>query len=122
MIFGFHWALLLTGLLSIFFLGDALVSAIGPKPMRESFVKWGFPGWWHLVNAAVCLAIGVLLLVPALRPFGFVLGALECLAIFATLIRNKEPGHLPPSVFLLGLLCVAYWGLYGFDIATAGSF
>jgi hypothetical protein len=122
MIFGFHWALLLTGLLSIFFLGDALVSAIGPKPMRESFVKWGFPGWWHLVNAAVCLAVGVMLLVPALRPLGFALGALECFAIFATLIRNKEPGHLPPSVFLLGLLCVAYWGLYGFGLAAAGSF
>lgn len=122
MIYGFHWALLLTGLLSIFFLGDALVSAIGPKPMRESFMKWGFPGWWHLVNAAVCLTVGILLLVPGLRPLGFALGALECLAIFVTLIRAKEPGHLPPSVFLLCLLCVAYWGLYGFSLATAGTF
>lgn len=122
MIFGFHWALLLTGILSIFFLGDAVVSAIGPKPMRESFIKWGFPGWWHLVNAAVCLAVGIMLLVPALRSFGFALGALECFAIFATLIRNREPGHLPPSVFLLGLLWVAYWGLYGAGLNTSGSF
>jgi hypothetical protein len=122
MILGFHWALLLTGLLGIFFLGDGVVSAIGPKPMRDSFVKWGFPGWWHLVNAAVCLATGVFLLIPALRPLGFALGALECFAIFATLIRNKEPGHLPPSVFLLGLLCAAYWGLYGLALSPMGSF
>ncbi|KKB80840.1 hypothetical protein VW35_01155 [Devosia soli] len=121
MIFGFHWALILVGVLSIFFIGDAVVSAIGPKPMRESFVKWGFPGWWHLVNAAVCLAVGLLLLVPTLRPFGLLLGALECLAIFATLIRAREPGHLPPSVFLLGLICVAYWGLYGFALPSVAA-
>ena len=121
MIFGFHWAQVLVGILGVFFLGDGVVSAIGPKPMRESFVKWGFPAWWHLVNAAVCLTTGVLLLIPGLQPFGLILGALECFAIFATLIRNNEAAHLPPSVILLALILVAYWGLYGFALPGAGT-
>jgi hypothetical protein len=120
MIFGLTWAMLLTFFLSFFFFADGIVSAIGPRPMRESFVRWGFPDWWHLVNAAVCLVIGVLLLVPALRPFGFMVGALECFAIFAVLIRSNEPSHLPPSVFLLGLLVTGYWGLYGFALPPLG--
>jgi hypothetical protein len=119
MILGFHWSILLVGFLAIFFLANGVVSAIGPKPMREAFVKWGFPSWWHLVNAAVCLAVGGLLLVPSLRPLGLLLGALECFAIFATLTHNRQPGHLPPSVVLLALIVFAYWGLYGFSLPAS---
>jgi len=122
MILGFHWTLILVSILGVFFLGDGVISAIGPKPMRESFVKWGFPSWWHLVNAAVCLVTGVLLFIPALRPLGLLLGALECFAIFATLIRNNEPAHLPPSVILLVLILVAYWGFYGLALPGGGAF
>lgn len=122
MLFGFHWALLLTGLLAVAFIANGIVNAIGPKVMRDNYARWGFPNGWHLVNGAVCLIIGVLLLVPGLRPLGFLLGALECLAIYATLIWNKDWSHLVPSVILLVLLGLAYWGLYGAALAAIGSF
>ncbi|MNL57359.1 hypothetical protein D3C87_1809150 [compost metagenome] len=88
--------------------------------MRDNYQRWGFPEGWHIVNGAVCLAIGVLLLVPSLRPFGFALALLECLAIYATLIWNKDASHLPPSVILLALIALAYWGLYGLALAPIG--
>jgi hypothetical protein len=121
MILGFNWFTWLTWLLVLFFLGDGIVSAIGPEPMRESFVKWGFPSWWHLVNAVVCVAVALLLIYPPTRPFGFLLAALECIAIYATLIHHREFAHLPPSVILLAVIVVAYWGTYGWKLPVGNS-
>jgi len=122
MIFGFHWALLLTGLLGVMFVGNGVVNAIGPANMRDGFRRWGFPAWWHLVNGAICLAIGALLFVTGLRPLGFALAALECFAIVLTLLWNREPGHLPPGIILLGLVGLAYWGLYGLTVTPGIGF
>ena len=122
MIFGYHWAILLTMLLGILFVANGIVNVTGPKAMRDNYQRWGFPRGWHLVNGAVCLITGVLLLIPSLQPFGFLLAALECFAIYATLIWNKDKSHLPPSIILLILLVVAYWGLYGFAPPPLGPF
>lgn len=113
MIFDIHWARVLTAVLGAFFLTDGFVSLIGPKPMRIAFIRWGYPRWWHLVNAAVCMTIGILLFIPPLRPVAFILATLECLAIFATMIRNRQLAHLPPSIILLALVSLAAWGLSG---------
>ncbi|MGB3339399.1 MAG: DoxX family protein [Devosia sp.] len=120
--FDFHWAILLTGFLGLAFLGNGVVNAIGPQVMRDNYQRWGFPKGWHLVNGAVCLIIGALLLVPALRPFGFILATLECIAIYATIIWNRDIGHLVPSMVLLVLLGLAYWGLYGIAAAPLPGF
>ncbi|MBI4048396.1 MAG: DoxX family protein [Devosia nanyangense] len=121
MVLGIGWPVWLTWLLVVFFVGDGIVSAIGPEPMREAFVNWGFPDWWHWVNAAVCLTIGILLAFEVTRPFGFLLGALECFAIYVTLIRAGEFAHLPPSIVLLALITLAYWGNYGWRLPNAGA-
>ena len=44
------------------------------------------------------------------RSLGFALGALECLAIYATLIRHRQFAHLPPSIVLMVLIALAFWG------------
>lgn len=116
MIFGFGWATWLTWLLAAFFLADGVMSAIGPEPMRLAFANWGFPSWWHLVNAVVCLLVGIMLLFPATRPLGFLLGAAECFAIFAVMIHHREFAHMAPAAVLLLLLTLAYWGSYGWRL------
>jgi hypothetical protein len=116
MIFGFSWPFLLTCLLGLAFIVNGVANAIGPREMRENFTRWGFPRGWHLVNAAVCLTTGVLLLVPPAVPIGFVLAALECLAIYLTLVINREFKHLPPSMILLAILGMAFFGTYGLTL------
>jgi hypothetical protein len=59
-----------------------------------------------------------LLAFPQTRPFGFLLGLLEFMAIYATLLRHQAFSHLPPSVVLLVVMAIAYWGLYGFGVPT----
>lgn len=113
MISGFPWAMLLTWLLTTFFLADGVINLIGKQVPRDGFVRWGFPSWWHLVNGAVLFVTGVLLAYPPTQFLGFALGALECLAIYATLVRHREWAHFLPSVVLLALLATAYLGTYG---------
>jgi len=113
MLFGFSWAQWLTWLLAAFFVVNGVINIVGPKPMRDSFRDWGFPSYWHMVNGAVLLLTGVLLLTPQLRPLGFLLGALECLAIWITLVRVKALSHLSPSLVMFVILAVAYLGIYG---------
>jgi uncharacterized membrane protein HdeD (DUF308 family) len=113
MIFGFAWPTLLTYVLTAFFLANGVINLMGKQALRDGFARWGFPAWWHLVNGAVLLVAGVLLAYPPTQFLGFALGALECLAVFATLARHRDWAHFPPSVILLVLLALAYWGTYG---------
>ena len=116
MLFNLHWATLLTWLLGAAYVANGIVNASGMKEMVDNYARWGFPRNWHLVNGAVCLGIGVLLLVPQTTPLGFLVAVLHCIAIYITLIVNRDPGHLLPSAILLVVLIVAYWGLFGFAL------
>jgi len=109
----FPWADGLAWLLTLFYIINGAINLAGPPAMREGFARWGFPSWWHLVNAAVLFACGILMAVPQVRLFGFALGALHCLAIFAVLIRHGDYRHLPPPAVLLVVLALTSAGLYG---------
>lgn len=121
MIFGFSWAEWLTWLLALFFVVNGVINFTGPQAMRDGFRDWGFPPYWHLVNGAILLLTGLLLAYPPTRPLGFLLGLLECIAIYATLIRHRAFSHLPPSVVLLEVMAIAWWGVYGLSLPAWGA-
>jgi hypothetical protein len=79
--------------------------------MRAGLARWGYPSWFHRLNGILQLVIAVLLLLDATRLLGLGLGALLCLAIFATLIRHHEAAHLRPSIVLLMVVLVTIYGL-----------
>lgn len=81
--YGIDWAVWLCWLLALFMIVNAVVNAIGPKPMRDGFARWGFPWWWRFVNAAVLLFSGLLMLFEATRVWGLLLGLTECAAIWS---------------------------------------
>ncbi|HEY8578230.1 MAG TPA: hypothetical protein VIL88_18030 [Devosia sp.] len=114
MILGYHWAILLVWLLGSAYILNSVANSLGLREMVENYARWGFPRNWHLVNGAVCLAIGILLLMPHTTPFGFILAGLHCLAIFLTLLVHRDGGHSVPLAILLSILTGAYWGNYGF--------
>ncbi len=105
------WTVWLAYLLAAFFCINGVVNIVGPKGMRESFAAWGYPSWFHILNGAIQLGAGVLLLADATRILGLVLGILICMGVFATLARFRQFSHLPPGVTLFVLVLVDLWGL-----------
>jgi hypothetical protein len=110
MIIGIAWSVWLAWFLALFFTVNGVVNIIGPKGMRDSFARWGYPSWFHLLNGALQIVIAVLLVMDTTRLLGLGLGVLLCLAIFATLIRHHEAAHLLPSIVLLLVILVTAYG------------
>jgi hypothetical protein len=104
---------MMTWLVAVFFVGNGIVNFFNPAPFRKDYERWQLPSWFYLFNGAFQLVTGVLLLFPATRWLGFLMGVLVCLGVFATLIRHREYSHLPPSVILFVLICLSIWGSAG---------
>ena len=54
---------------------------------------------------------GILIAYAPTRPAGLALGALVCLAVFATLIRHRGAAHLLPGAALFGVIPVTAFGV-----------
>ena len=102
-LFGISAATLLSWLLTLAFLGAGIVNAAGSAAIRDGFVRWGYPRWWHLVTAGLEVLAAALIAVPAARVAGLMLGAAICVAAVATVVRCKDYGHVAPAVVLAAL-------------------
>ena len=91
-------------LLAIAFAGAGLFNAIGGAAVRAEFIRWGYPGWWNLVTAALEVLGAALIVVPETRIWGLALGAMVMIAAMATVMWRREYKHLPPSVALAALI------------------
>ena len=111
MIMGVSWPVWLAWLLAAFFVVNGAVNVVGPRGMRDGFARWGYPPWFHLFNGVLQLATGALIAYAPTRLAGLALGALVCLAVFATLIRHSETAHLPPGLVLFAVILVTAFGV-----------
>jgi uncharacterized membrane protein YphA (DoxX/SURF4 family) len=87
--------------LGLVMVGVGAVNFVGPRSVRDSFARWGYPAGFHRVTGALEVMAGLLLLVPAT----WWLGAIGSVVILAgaaiTLIRWREWSHLPGAVVLI---------------------
>jgi hypothetical protein len=91
------------------FFGAGVFNAIGTRATRESFVRWGYPGWWHLVTGGLEILSAVLIALPVGRAAGLALGAIVIAAASVTVLRHREYSHLaPPGVFLALIALAAF--------------
>lgn len=109
---GEGWAVWLTWLLALFFVGNGIVNLFNPKPFRDDFERWKLPRWFHLFNGVFQIATGVLLVFAATRWLGFVLAVAVCLGVYGTLVRFREFPHMLPVTILSALVLTAMWGIY----------
>ena len=86
--------------LGVVMIGAGAVNFAGPKPVRDSFVRWGYPAGFHRVTGGLEAIAGVLLLVPATAWAGAIGSFVILGAAVMTLIRCREWGHLPGAVVL----------------------
>src|SRR5262245_61145753 len=56
------------------FFGAGVFNAIGTRATRESFARWGYPSWWHLVTGGLEILSAILIALPLARNAGLVLG------------------------------------------------
>ena len=87
--------------LGVVMIGAGIVNFVGPRSVRESFVRWGYPAGFHRVTGALEVVAGLLLLVPATWWAGAIGSSVILLAAAATLIRCREWSHLPVAVVLM---------------------
>ncbi|ACI58367.1 hypothetical protein Rleg9DRAFT_4934 [Rhizobium leguminosarum bv. trifolii WSM597] len=89
------------------FLIGAIVNASARKPVREEFVRYGFPWWWCWVTALLELATAVLLLVRPTFTLGVVLGVCIMIVAIVAIVRARDYRHIPPPAIFLLLLVIA---------------
>lgn len=89
------------------FFAGGVANATGHPKIRASFTDLGFPGWWCRVTAVLEIAAALLLLAPAGRVFGIVLGGCIMATAIAAILMRRLYGHLPPPLLFLFLLAFA---------------
>ena len=86
--------------LGIVMIGAGLVNFVGPRSVRDSFARWGYPAGFHRVIGGLEVIAGLLLLIPATSRAGAIGSVVILVAAVITLIRHRDWGHLPGAVVL----------------------
>jgi hypothetical protein len=94
-------------LLVVALLGAGLFNAVGKSATRESFVRWGYPSWWHWVTGGLEILSAILIAFPLGRDAGLALGAIIIVAASLTVLRHREYKHLAPLGVFLALIALA---------------
>jgi uncharacterized membrane protein YphA (DoxX/SURF4 family) len=93
--------------LGLVMIGAGVANFIGPRSIRESFARWGYPPGFHRVTGGLEMTAGVLLLIPATSRVGAVLSVVILLAAVMTLVRYRDWTHFPGAVVLTAVAVVA---------------
>jgi uncharacterized membrane protein YphA (DoxX/SURF4 family) len=87
--------------LGVVMIGAGAVNFVGPRSVRDSFIRWGYPAGFHRMTGGLEVVAGLLLLVPATWWAGAIGSVVILLAAATTLIRCREWSHLPGAVVLI---------------------
>ncbi|MBW7970212.1 DoxX family protein [Bradyrhizobium sp. BR 10289] len=97
-----------TSLSAAAFAGAGVFNVISTPATRDSFVRWGYPAWWHRVTGALEVIVGALIAFPTTRFSGLLLGAIVIAAAVFTVIRFREWSHLAPLGAFFALLALTW--------------
>jgi uncharacterized membrane protein YphA (DoxX/SURF4 family) len=84
------------GLLAFGFLGAGVFNGIGTMSTRADFSRWGYPVWWYRVTGGLEIVAALLIVLPAVRLAGLLLGAGIIIAATLTVVRHRDYPHLLP--------------------------
>ena len=91
------------------FSAAGLFNAIGTRSTRESFVRWGYPKWWHRVTGGLEILTAALIAIALVRAAGLALGAIIIVVASLTVVRHREYVHLAPLGVFLALIALAVY-------------
>lgn len=90
-------------LLALVYLINGSINAVGPKGMRESYERWGYPKGFNYVTATLQITSAVLIIVENTILYGITLGALVLGAAILTLAKSREWSATLPAIVLLAI-------------------
>lgn len=93
----------LAWLLAAFFLFGAWGNVFLSPDNAASYVRWGYPDWFHYVTGLLELAAALLLLRARTRVWGAGLGVLVMGAASLTTLLNSEYGHAVAPLVVLAV-------------------
>jgi uncharacterized membrane protein YphA (DoxX/SURF4 family) len=93
--------------LGVMMIGAGVVNFVGPKSVRNAFVRWGYPAGFHRVTGGLEVIAGLLLLIPATSRAGAIGSVVILMAAVITLIRHRDWSHLQGAVALAAVAMVA---------------
>jgi uncharacterized membrane protein YphA (DoxX/SURF4 family) len=86
--------------LGVVMIGAGVANFVGPRSVRDSFARWGYPAGFHRVTGGLEVTAGLLLLIPATSRVGAIGSVAILLAAVVTLVRHRDWKHLPGAVVL----------------------
>jgi hypothetical protein len=94
---GFTWSL------ALFFVIGGGANIVAPPSIRDGFLRWGFPSWFHFVVGALEIAAAAMLIMPASHAFGLLLSAATMISAVIVVAYHREYTHaiLPGAVLLV---------------------
>lgn len=97
----------LVWLAALAFLAGGIANAVGPSPIRATYVRLGFPVWWRWITATLEVMAAVLIAGDGTTGPGVGLGAVIMLVAIAAILRVRYFRELPPPIAFLVLLILA---------------
>jgi hypothetical protein len=88
------------------FFGAGVFNAVGTRATRASFVRWGYPGWWHWITGGLEIGSALLIALSLARAAGLALGAIVIVVASLTVLRHRDYGHLAPLGVFLALIAL----------------
>jgi uncharacterized membrane protein YphA (DoxX/SURF4 family) len=86
--------------LGVVMIGAGVANFVGPRSIRDSFARWGYPVGFHRVTGGLEVTAGLLLLIPITSRIGAIGSVAILLAAVMTLIRQRDWKHLPGAIVL----------------------
>ena len=100
----FPWRHVLPGALAAFFLLGGTLNIFASPEIRADYDRWGYPGWFPYLTAALEWTAAVLIAIPRTRLAGHVLGAGVMGAAALTVLLHGEFSYAIPPLVVLALL------------------
>ena len=92
--------------LGVVMIGAGAVNFIGPRSIRDSFARWGYPPRFHRVTGGLEMTAG-LLLIPATSRAGAIGSVMILLAAVIPSSAIRDWTHLPGAVVLTAVAVAA---------------
>jgi hypothetical protein len=100
-IFHEDWPTLIALSLAAVFTLAGLIHLLGPRPLREVYVRWDYPRGFHLVIGTFDTLAGVFLAIETTRVWGVVLGSLIMFVAVIILLRHCKYVYAIPAIVMM---------------------